>query len=80
MSDADYPGWQARVDGVNVPLLRADYALRGVALSAGHHEVDFRYRPRALWAALAVSLASALALLVLGLFARTREARRAVLR
>jgi hypothetical protein len=80
VSDADYPGWQARVDGEPAPLLRADYALRGVALSAGHHEVELRYRPRALWAALALSLASALALLLIALLARTREARRAVLR
>jgi hypothetical protein len=80
VSDADYPGWQARVDGQPAPLLRADYALRGVALSAGHHEVELRYRPRALWAALALSLASALALLLIALRARTREARRAVVR
>ncbi len=81
VSDADYPGWQASVDGQPAPLLRADYALRGIALSEGHHEVELRYRPRALWAALALcSFASAFALLLIALLARTREARRGVLR
>lgn len=83
MSDADYPGWEARVDGRPAPLLRADYAFRGVALPAGRHEVELRYRPRALWAALAASGLAALAILLLALVpwwrGRARAPRRAVL-
>lgn len=44
MSDTWYPGWRATVDGKPAPLLRADYALRGVALPAGRHTVEFTYR------------------------------------
>ncbi|MFH1469550.1 MAG: hypothetical protein ABIO70_34515 [Pseudomonadota bacterium] len=45
LAETWYPGWHAVVDGVEVPILRADLALRGVALAAGEHEVVFSYRP-----------------------------------
>ena len=45
-SDAWYPGWRVTVDGAPAPLLRADYALRGVALPAGRHVVEFTFRSR----------------------------------
>ncbi|HEV7664622.1 MAG TPA: hypothetical protein VGQ62_13870, partial [Chloroflexota bacterium] len=35
-----YPGWHARVDGVDTPLLRADVLYRAVPLSAGEHDVE----------------------------------------
>jgi hypothetical protein len=38
--EAWYPGWRARVDGVDVPLLRADVLYRAVPLPAGEHQVD----------------------------------------
>lgn len=44
LSDAYYPGWRALVDGKPAPILRANYALRAVALAPGVHTVEFRYR------------------------------------
>jgi hypothetical protein len=38
--EAWYPGWRARVDGVEVPVLRADVLYRAVALMPGEHDVD----------------------------------------
>ena len=64
LSDAWYPGWQVTVDGKPAPLLRADYALRGVALPAGRHTVEFTYWSRP--AALGLLLS---AVGILGLFA-----------
>lgn len=44
-SEVDYPGWRAFVDGNAVPLLRADYVLRALCVSAGDHEVTLVYDP-----------------------------------
>jgi hypothetical protein len=62
LSESFLPGWRATLDGGPVPVLRADYALLGVALPPGTHEVVFRYRPRSVIVGGAVSLASILAL------------------
>lgn len=51
-----YPGWQALVDGQQAPVLPAEVALRSVALSAGEHEVVFRYRPLSVYLGLGLSV------------------------
>ncbi|HNB71893.1 MAG TPA: YfhO family protein [Acidobacteriota bacterium] len=45
LSDTYYPGWNVYVDGVKQPLWRADHALRAVKLTAGEHQVEFRFEP-----------------------------------
>ncbi len=45
LTDADYPGWRARVDGQTVPIRRANHALRAVAIAPGEHEIEFHYQP-----------------------------------
>jgi hypothetical protein len=60
-----YPGWQARVDGDKQSIYRADYGLRAVPLGAGAHEVEFVYRPAALYAGAALSALTLLAAVVL---------------
>jgi hypothetical protein len=49
------PEWRATVDGRPAPIVRANVAFRAVALTRGHHVVDFRYRPRPVAWGLAVS-------------------------
>ncbi|MFH1679309.1 MAG: YfhO family protein [Candidatus Eisenbacteria bacterium] len=66
LTDAWFPGWRVTVDGAPAKLYRADYAFRGVHLTAGAHVVDFRYRPDSFRAGGAVSLLSlGIALLLL---------------
>jgi|GEM_PF-1413082 len=43
LNDAFFDGWRARVDGVSMPIHRANYLVRGVLLPAGEHEVVFSY-------------------------------------
>lgn len=45
LSDTFYPGWHVEVDGTPAEILRADYLLRGVALTQGSHRVRFYYAP-----------------------------------
>ena len=56
MSDTWYPGWRARVDGVERAIMRANYAFRAVAVEKGEHEVVFRYAPLSFTIGLAISL------------------------
>jgi len=65
MSEMFYPGWQAKVDGREVDLLRVNYNLRGVSVEAGKHRVELSYRPRALFWGAVVTLATALCLLAI---------------
>ncbi len=62
-TDAWYPGWSAIVDGIETPLLRVNHGLRGVAVPAGDHDVQFRYVPRRLRLGLLLA-AGALALML----------------
>ena len=45
LSEVDYPGWRATVDGSDVPVVRADYVLRAVCVPAGEHTVELVYDP-----------------------------------
>jgi Bacterial membrane protein YfhO len=70
LTDSWFPGWKASVDGRDVPIHRVDYLIRGVAVPAGAHRVEFRYQPASWRAGWIVSLVAALVLvgtLVVGL-------------
>jgi membrane protein YfhO len=43
LSEWHYPAWKAWLDGEEVPVLRADYALRAVAVTQGVHKIRFAY-------------------------------------
>jgi hypothetical protein len=75
LSEIHYPGWRAAVDGQRVPILRADYILRGVPVPAGGHRVELVYRPLTfIWGA-AISGITLLAVILAGLRLALRKSR-----
>ncbi|MBI3186181.1 MAG: hypothetical protein HYZ28_28930 [Myxococcales bacterium] len=70
LRDTWYPGWEATVDGVDVPIYRVNGNFRGLVVPAGEHLVRFVYRPRTVYAAGAVSALSTGAMLVLAALRR----------
>lgn len=46
LSDSYYPGWSASIDGINTPIMKADYAFRAISVPKGKHTVIFEYKPR----------------------------------
>jgi hypothetical protein len=77
LADLWYPDWVATLDGHEVPVLRADYALRAVLVPAGHHRVEFHFRSKAIREGLMltlVSLVGALLLIVVGWLGRPPRA------
>jgi hypothetical protein len=55
LSEAQYPGWRARIDGGIVPVHRVDVMFQGVAVPAGRHTVVFEFASRTLRAGIAIS-------------------------
>jgi uncharacterized membrane protein YfhO len=67
LSEVNYPGWRAFVDGEPAPILSADYLLRAVSLGKGEHEVDFVYDPDSLKLGKLMSMATLVfAVIVIG--------------
>jgi hypothetical protein len=63
VSDTDYPGWEAELDGRATPIRRANLAFRAVAVPAGTHRVTMRFRPRSARNGIILSGFSAIAIL-----------------
>ena len=59
-------GWTMWIDGVESPLLRADYILRSAIVPAGQHEIVMRYEPSIWRIGNAIQLITSL-LILLGL-------------
>jgi len=65
--DPWFPGWRAWVDGKRVRIQEYEGVLRAVPVAAGHHRIEFQYRPGSVdWGA----ALSALGLLLAGVIYR----------
>ncbi len=68
LDDSYFPGWHATVDGHPQPILAANENFRAVPISAGRHVITFHYQPASVTAGAAISIATAIAMAVLGAF------------
>ncbi len=58
LSEVGYPGWTAKIDRVEAPILRIANLLLGVTLSSGSHQVEFVYQPTLQYVGIGLSLAA----------------------
>lgn len=73
-------GWNAYVDGAEVPIIRVNYLMRGVEVPGGDHEVVLKFEPKDYSVSMGVGYASSgiMLFLVLLLFFNEFKARNAV--
>ncbi|MBG88825.1 MAG: hypothetical protein CMO80_18250 [Verrucomicrobiales bacterium] len=60
-----YPNWHAFVDGVEVPLMRANHSFQAIPISPGEHEVELRYVDYSFKSGLGLNVAGLLACLLI---------------
>ena len=75
LSDANYPGWAATLDGAPVASYAADGLFRAVFVPAGEHEVVFAFRPRSYHVGAVVSLLGLGGVLIGVVMKRKRDTR-----
>jgi uncharacterized membrane protein YfhO len=74
LTDSWFPGWKATVDGHAAPIERVDYLIRGVAVPAGAHRVEFSYAPASWRAGWILSLLALIGILAAALVGWRRHA------
>lgn len=57
-------GWNAYVDGKLQEHYRVDYALRGLPIAAGKHQIDFKFEPQVIQTGGTISLISFIGILI----------------
>lgn len=62
-SEMHYPsGWNAFVDGKAAPHYKVNYALRGIKVPAGQHEIEFKFEPEIIQIGSKIALGSSILL------------------
>lgn len=73
ISQSDYPGWIAEVDGERVPIVRTFGFLQGVWVPPGDHEIRLIYRPTSFLAGVGLALFAAAGMAIGRNLERKRE-------
>lgn len=50
-----YPGWEAKIDHKNVPIIPVNVIKQGIIVPAGIHKIEFRYVPKLFYLGLLIS-------------------------
>lgn len=79
VAQQDAPGWHVSVDGIEQEK-RLDHGIfRAVRVTAGHHRIDWRYRPWSLIAGLLITMVTIIGQLLLPVFVK-RDSHKNILR
>jgi hypothetical protein len=73
LSDTFYPGWRATVDKKPVPIEQVNFAMRGIAVPRGVHEIHYSYRPASVYVGAAMTATGVLGCCLLVFFERRRR-------
>lgn len=65
LSDAYSKDWKAYIDNIEAPIMRADYAMRAVAVPKGAHLIKFEYLPNSFRWGLYLTVFSLFAIILL---------------
>jgi uncharacterized membrane protein YfhO len=76
LTDTNYPGWRAFVNGQPAPIVSANYLFRGVIVPKGTSRVEFVYQPGSFRLGGAISMVALIALGWLLVRERRRQVRR----
>ena len=76
VSEINYPGWVATVDGAPAAIHTADFLLRGIVLPAGSHRVEMRYTAPAARTGALISAFTILLIVGLAVYEMRRKAGR----
>jgi hypothetical protein len=76
LSENYYPGWKAWLDEAPATIYRTDIALRGVAVPPGKHVMRMEFHPAILPVSMAISLGTAMLLVVLAYLGRCERIKR----
>ncbi len=68
ISDAYDNDWNVYIDSQKSQILRADYALRAVAVPGGNHKVEFKYQPKSFTLGLSVTVLSVVGLAIVSAY------------
>jgi hypothetical protein len=72
-------GWKAFIDGKEAPIVKVNYVLRGLAVPAGNHNIEFRFEPQGYYTGQKLTLVfTVLMVLILagGIFMEWKNSRR----
>jgi len=58
-------GWKATIDEKSAPILRVNYALRGIQIPAGTHKIEFKFEPQVVKTGSKIALISSIGMLLL---------------
>jgi hypothetical protein len=72
VNDAEWPGWEATIDGRPVEILLADALVRAVRWPAGRHVLEMTYRPPEVRTGIALGVAGVLLAVALAWLPRRR--------